>query len=206
MSDELMAICWHEAAHALAAHKRGWPTVLITVAVGSRNRGCTEYRAARPVAADISTDAPFCTWPADYVRYLESDALVALAGPAAEAMWWDLVQMNAVEELLAAEPEPAVEFTPPTVEQSARALRVVEAEIPTDWQKAENAARMAFGSYDVGSRHAWQTLMECQAAALVRANVGPIGELASRLADAGTLSGEAVEQLLSGRWRLSPVR
>jgi hypothetical protein len=202
---ELLCLAWHEAAHCVAIHRRGWEVGPVTVKGGAAAAGCAAAKEARPEPADFDSEAPFCTWPDQYVRYQETCALVALAGPAGGALYWQYADVNAVEAVLTATRTIVVELPEPTEAEHSWAVRVVELEYPSDTQQAEAAARMAFPSRDFAARYAWLTYMEASAAALVRANVVLVGQLAARLAVEGTLSAEAVRLLLTGRSRLAVV-
>lgn len=201
----LLCRAWHEAAHCVAIHKRGWQVGSVTVNAGTAKRGCVTPKSTRPEPAEFDRAAPFCTWPDPYVRYLETRALIALAGTAGGALYWQYADVTAVEPILTDRRVVVVELPEPTEAERSSAVRIVDLELPGDTEQAEEAARLAFPSRDYAARYAWLNYMEASAAALIRANVALVGQLGDRLAVEGMISAEAVRMLLTGRSQLSVV-
>jgi hypothetical protein len=116
----------HEAAHAVAGHLWGVITGPVSIRRTRQWRGVAYVRPRRAANVDVErvdVALPHQLWPARVRRKYETEALIYLAGPAAERYLGD--DLTVIAQLRAGQPAPA--STPRTTQATSCRLPAAEA-------------------------------------------------------------------------------
>jgi hypothetical protein len=206
MTDDLMRIAYHETGHVIAAEAAGHILGGVTAEGGRALSGCS-WSTPLPVSGlvvsviDPDDPPPFIEWPSELRDRMEREALVVLAGEMAETLW--LRRAGRVEEPVAAAVTSGVTsdivLAPASDAELAEMSAAVNDEAtPTDREKVQALAGVAH-RFDVVAQATWLAYLEAECSAVLTARAERVEWFALVLAERGTLSAEAVAQLLAER-------
>ena len=188
----------HEAGHLVVASVLGRKLYGATVNPGTRLAGCSLFASPDPIpAGDLAgvdvEDLPFVLWPASLRRNLEEQALISLAGPAAELALAGPVAGRVPDPVAVL----AAELVAGEADLAWAAQVVDEAPHPSDADSVAQAAFVAFGR-DAGQAGPWISWLDAQARELVICHESLIRRLAGCLVASQVLGAAALEAIISG--------
>jgi len=208
-SDEQRRLSEHEAARAQIAQLYGRKLTVVTVEGGTRFDGCASAEPLTVPAdalARLDPEAPFCLWPAEVRRRVESDVMFGLAGDAAERVLFPPRTGRAEEPVAVRAAVIAAKLPPATDIERAEAVAAVSDDDPEIRSDAANVARLANVAYpgDTMAQVRWLGFMAAECESLVLAHQAGIRRLAAVARELGTVGGEAAAGVLTRRlWAAS---
>jgi hypothetical protein len=200
--DDMARLTEHESAHAQIALLYGLKLRAVTVNGGTRADGCmtSEPLTVPPDAlARLDPDAPFCLWPAEVRRRIESDAMFYLAGDAADRVLRP-PQTGRTDEPVAVQAALiASKLPPPTDTERAEAVAAVnDDKAESDAVRAAFLATVAYPGDPMGQAR-WLAFMAAECESLVLAHQSGIRRLAAVVREVGTVGGQAAAGVLKRR-------
>jgi hypothetical protein len=159
-------------------------------AVSSRPRIPAEVRTR------LDPCQPFCLWPEELRRAIESDVLVSMAASVAELTLTG--HLGRQEPAVAEQAAELIAAHPATEEDLSWAQEVVDAPSAEEHNDVKTIAKATWTAHgrDLASAGAWLEYMTAQTRALVSLHADQIVRLGDVLADNPLLSGEAIAAML----------
>lgn len=198
MTPELHRTALHEAGHSYAAWRLGRRLGPVTVRAGRRWAGTSHYHAPTITGRDIDRidpAAPYPLWPATVRRKVDTIALVAAAGEAAEyVLHWPVNGSIRRGQPLTEQAAEQAALQPTQAEELRLALARADTAGPTDAERLASLAAAAHG--EQGARLAWLHYINAEARSLIAGGAEDVLRLAQALEHNGSLSGRAARTIL----------